>query len=215
MISAHSASSFSEERPKPNSLLYILNADTKKASWVTYDRILDDWTKTLLGENPQLASVLNDKIIDSKYNSWFSFVKEAPIKVIDEPIVDIINDTIISGVRNIKLIITPQRCVNRIELFSDSTNVFSSFKANDIELKKDLKLTNQGRLLSYFVTDDAPLELEFNVPKNQKTSFTILEASYDLLHNDLFDLPERESDMIPKPFVLNDAILVKKTIAID
>ncbi len=215
MISAHSSSHFSKDNPKPNSLLYILNTDTKKANWLTYDRVLDNWTKNVFDENPQLASALNDKIIDSKYNSLFSYAKEAPLKEIDEPIVNIINDTITNDVRSIKLSIIPQRCVNRIELFSDSTNVFTSFKANSVELKKDLKSQNKDRLLTYFVADDAPLELEFSVPKNQKTSFTILEASYDLLNNDLFNIPERESYMIPKPFVLNDAIIVKKIIAID
>jgi len=32
------------------------------------------------------------------------------------------------------------------------------------------------------------------------------------LDNPLFSIPERADNMIPKPFVLNDAIVVKKTI---
>jgi hypothetical protein len=36
-----------EKRKKQNSLLYIYNADTDKASWATYDVNLDPWTKNI------------------------------------------------------------------------------------------------------------------------------------------------------------------------
>jgi hypothetical protein len=55
---AHYESGY-EGKAKSNSLLYIYNADTDKASWATYDVNLDPWTKEYLGENPKPATTLN------------------------------------------------------------------------------------------------------------------------------------------------------------
>ena len=54
----------------------------------------------------------------------------------------------------------------------------------------------------------------FSVPITQETRFLFYEASYDLLDNEFLTVKNRFSDMIPKPFVLNDAIIVKKSITI-
>jgi hypothetical protein len=55
----------------------------------------------------------------------------------------------------------------------------------------------------------------FTVPKDQKTKLLLYEASNDLLENRLFTVPERSDHMIPKPFVLNDAVIITKEILID
>ena len=47
-------------------------------------------------------------------------------------------------------------------------------------------------------------------PKDSLPEFLIYESSYDLLQNDQFTIPERAHDMIPRPFILNDAVITKK-----
>ena len=54
-----------------------------------------------------------------------------------------------------------------------------------------------------------------SVPASQKTELHIYEATYDLLTNERFNIVQREEHMMPKPFVLNDAIVVKKVIKIE
>jgi hypothetical protein len=100
--------------------------------------------------------------------------------------------------------------------------VFKSFKINGVKIEnkteEDSAVFNNrksNRLFCYYVTNDEPLELEISVPKHQTTSIELYEASNDLLENELFSIPKRSKDMIPKPFVLNDAIIVKKTISLE
>ena len=38
------------------------------------------------------------------------------------------------------------------------------------------------------------------------------ESSYDLLENEALKVQPRDKGKMPKPFVLNDAVIVKKTI---
>ena len=68
LVWAHVDSGYEYGKAKSNSLLYVYNADTGQAKWVTYDKNLDEWTKTYLGENPEKATDLNLLPLFSKYN---------------------------------------------------------------------------------------------------------------------------------------------------
>jgi hypothetical protein len=48
---------FDARHPKPNSVLYALNADTQEAIWVSYDEAPDAWTAQFLGSDAQKGSV--------------------------------------------------------------------------------------------------------------------------------------------------------------
>lgn len=221
LFKAHFNSDFTPSTPKPNSLLYVLNANENSAVWATYDNVLDPWTTNFLGNHPDDASVLNQNTIGSKYKSGFTYTKKAPLKAIPQPKIEISNDTIIGEFRYFNLSITPQRNVQRMEVFSDSTNLFKSFKINGVEAYKEkddefvFNNRTRNRLFSFYVSDEDPLDMIISVPKSQKTTFQLYEASFDLLENNQFTIPERARNMIPKPFVLNDAVVVKKTITID
>lgn len=87
---------------------------------------------------------------------------------------------------------------------------------NNIELSEHY-LTNRknGKLITHYISNNDYTELRFAIPKEAKLKLTIYEASNDLLSNAQFTVPERPDDIIPMPFVLNDAVLVIKTISFD
>lgn len=219
-IAAHTTSNFNEERPKPNSLIYLYDADNHTAQWATYDITLDDWTKAHLTDKPEPfdASSIN---FDSKYGTKLSYSKEATVKPLKKPYVDIQKDTIIENVKQLQVFISPQRAVNTLEFYADASNIFLSFNINGLEIAKGEDETQvfkdriKNRLFSYMVTEEKAIELNFTVPASQKTTFEIFEVSFDLLENDLFNIAKRPKTMIPKPFVLNDAIIIKKTITLE
>ncbi len=221
LLLAHFKSDFNEDRPKPNSLVYVYDADKDAAVWATYDHILDDWTKPYLTEAPDKAENFLNENFSSKYKTAFTFSKKANIKPMMLPYVDKQIDTVIGEVRRVKLFITSQRLVNRMEFFADSNYQFLSFNLNGMKVEKPQNDTNvfdnrkSNRLFSYYVSKDKYLEMEFTVPADQKTEFTMYTSSNDMLNNPLFDVPKRTATMIPKPFVLNDAVIVKKTITLE
>ena len=77
------------------------------------------------------------------------------------------------------------------------------------------KKRKSNRLFGFYVADDNHLELEFTTPASQKTEIMLYEASFDMLENDMFNVTKRPQTMIPKPFVLNDAVIIKKKITIE
>jgi len=206
MVSAHMNSSFSKERPKPTSLLYVLNVDDDEAMWSTYEHQLSDWTSQYITKKV-VDNKLTKKVISSKYGSNFTYTNDAPLKNVPKPTVEVQLDTVINAIRNIRLCITPNRPINRLELFTNDIDVLKA-NVNGVELSEHfLQNRNSGRLITNYISDKNYTDITLEVPKDKEFELTIYEASNDLLDNALFTIPERKEDQIPMPFVLNDAIL--------
>lgn len=50
LAAATVGSSFSPDRPRPDHVSYVLDADVQEARWVSFDRDLDHWTSQFIGE---------------------------------------------------------------------------------------------------------------------------------------------------------------------
>lgn len=216
---AHFNATFTEKHPKPNSLVYVLNADTQKASWNTYDHILDEWTKTYLGDSP--TPIEQKMTFDSKYHSNFTYTHPAETKLIPKAQIKVQTDTAVAGEITYRMQITPQRSLNRMTLFSEQVFEFSYLKVNGITaVGEEATMQNPyytastpQRLLTYYVVGRTPVEIEFRLKKAQSPTFILFTASNDLLTHPKFSVPTRTPNQIPKPFILNDAIVVKQKIS--
>ncbi|WP_432222655.1 M28 family peptidase [Flavobacterium sp. TMP13] len=215
LVWAHVDSGYEYGKAKSNSLLYVYNADTGQAKWVTYDKNLDEWTKTYLGENPEKATDLNLLPLFSKYNSGFTYDKVAEKKMLITPSVFFLKDTVRGNRRFLKIKVVPNRKVNRYDIFANPKMTFYNFKGNGVASlgQKGEKLERKGKkILSYYVVNNDPLEMEFSIDKSAVFDMDLLESSFDLLTNPLFDMKPRADWMMPTPFILNDAVVIKQKI---
>ena len=212
MLSAHINSGFTKDKAKPSSLVYILDADEKKAKWATYDQVLYPWTSQYIDKNKSKPEDLNKETISSKYASRFSYTAEAPLKNILPPTVETTMDSIVGDKRVIRIRLTPQRPINRLDVFTNDVQVLKA-SINNIALSPYfLQNRPSNKLVSHFVSNNDYTLLECTIPKGEKLVLSIYESSNDLLENPLFSVPDRPEDNIPMPFVLNDAIIVTKKI---
>lgn len=215
-VKADYESNYEVGKAKPNSLVYVYNVDAKKAYWTTYDTNLDSWTKTYLGNNPKKADFMNKMDLYSKYNSKFTFEKSAAVVDLPKPTVEFIKDYVVNKNRHIKIRITPNRKVNRYDIFAnENINIFNLI-ANGVKPigQKGLKFNRIGgkKILSYYVVNNEPLELEFSTDFLKSLNLELLESSFDLTKNPLFNVKKRENWMMPTPFVLNDAVVLYQKI---
>ena len=217
-IKAHLSSNFSPNRQKPNSLVYYHDADNNKNYWATYDQELDDWTKEYLGNSPEPASSYISYASGSKYAKGYKFANAAPNKNI--PIFKTVlhKDTVINQYKEVSFTIFPQRAVNQISLYTADEANFKSLSFNGQFFPLNNNLTNAAQkikskeLVRYYVSDKDSLVVSYEVSKNQKVSFTVLEYSYDLLNHPQFTINKRADYMMPKPFIVTDAVIVKKEL---
>ncbi|MHA6278783.1 M28 family peptidase [Salinimicrobium sp. CAU 1759] len=221
-IIAHFKADFNEERPRPNSLVYLVDEDKGVATWNTYEEVLDDYTAPYF-----------DTALEAPEEDWFgskngsSFRKTAPAPpiMLPKPFISIEKAVIEpegQDLYNIK--IAPNRPINRIELFADKSINFKSFKAND-KVAGDLRPGQSSlhvhknrwrdRFLSYYAVSKDTLRLEVSVEEGLHPGITLLEASYDLHENPQLNVPPRSPDMIPRPFVVNDAIVMKTSFKLE
>lgn len=214
-IKAHLESGYEPGKAKQNSLLYVYDSDTNKALWVTYDQNLDSWTKGYLGEKPSDAKQLEPYNLFSKYNSKFTYSHTAPAKDLDGPTIRFLRDTVIGTQRHLKIQISPNRKVNRYDIFAHENLTFHNLRTNGVKHinQEGSAFKRKGRkILSYYVTDNEPLELQFSVASKAVLDMELMESSFDLLSNKMFSIAKREDWMMPTPFVLNDAVVIKQKI---
>ncbi|KAF2507440.1 M28 family peptidase [Flavobacterium foetidum] len=202
-------------KAKSNSLLYVYNANTNSAVWTTYDTNLDEWTKAYLGEKNQKAVGLNGLPIASKYNSKFTYSSIAPTVDVPKPTITFIKDSVIGNNRYLKIKISPNRKVNRYDIYANPKMTFYNFKANGVSTfgQKGNRLEREdSKILCYYVTANEPLEMEFYINKSSIFDMDLIESSFDLMTNPLLNVKPRLDWMMPTPFVLNDAVLVQQKI---
>ena len=69
--------------------------------------------------------------------------------------------------------------------------------------------------MSYYVVDNLPLVLEFSVTSSaveMPLNINLVESSFDLITNPQFTMAKRRDWMIPTPFVLTDAVIIKQKV---
>ena len=213
-IKAHITADFSQDRKKPNSLVYYQNVDQQEAFWLSYDKILDNWTQKYLGEQPEPASTYVESAAGSKYNTGYSYAAKAPLKSLPNFKTILTKDTIVDGIRKVDLTVIPQRKVNLMRFYADKSIVFDSFQCNDLALPLDSIRANNV-LFRYYVSDRDSLKISYTTLFQGKVEFNVLEYSYDLMTHPDFSIQKRPDNQMPKPFVNTDAIVLKKEIDID
>lgn len=214
-ITASYNAGYSIDNRQPNSIIYTLDTDTQKAYWASYNQSTDVFTRQFLGDQP-IPGSYDTTVTASKYKTAIKWHQNAEIKSFPTPLIQVISDTILQNDRYIHLEIKSQRAANRIELISNRPIHLKQFNINGVDMKKEAQDTyvlqkKRGSILSYYLTSpDEIISLKMSLSKNEVLNLDVLEASFDLLSNPQFSIKERAPHMMPMPFVLNDAIVLKK-----
>lgn len=211
---AHFNNYFEKERAKPNSLLYVYNADAKVNFWATYDNVLDPWTKPFF-KNDSVTSEIYHLPIGSKYNSAFTHTNKATFDSLPTPTFTFLKDTLIDDFQHFEIEINPNRKVNRIQLFAKPYTEIYNFKANNhskVNEKNSLFERKGYSIINYYPVDDRKFSISFRLKSGVPLEIDVMTATFDLLENTKYKIPKRSDDLMPKPFVLTDAIVVKKKL---
>lgn len=217
LISASVFSSYSVDRKQPNSILYVFDSNKNEAYWASYNLQTDGFTKQFLGENPTKGSY-DGNTTASKYNTGIQLHTKTKIITISKPLISIVSDTIMGTDRKLTLRIESPRNADKIELLAKTPIQFKSFMVNGESLESDKNSkyvfsVEKGTIMNFYRTSkDEILEIEFVVDKNQVMDIDILEAKYDLFTNPQFKITPRTDIMMPMPFVLNEATIIKTNL---
>ena len=205
-------SDYNVNNRKPNSIVFINDVDKNESYWASYDNVLDDFTQQFF-EDYIVQDNLNDKAFFSKYNTSYKHYNKTANRSIKPSNIVKVRDSVGDDLRYITLIIKPQRLINKFSLYSDEPISFENIGIQNVFVNKGDELKSIRNLFTYYYTPyDDNLKIDLVINKEIKPSLQILETSFDLLSNTLFDIKPRSEYMMAMPFVTNDAVITKQKI---
>lgn len=209
---AHFKSGFTKETPKPSSLVYWYDADTKKSFWATYDKYMTPWVSNYVKTEKDASTYIKYNF-SSKYGTELQTVSETKDRLIgQEAAVTKLRDTVYNNRRHLQVQITPSRLLNRVEVFSENINL-QKVKVNGVKLGSEFlsKRTANSKLITHYMSNNDSTILEVTLPVQEVFQMTLLEEANNLLTTPAYEVPERPESEIPMPFVVNDATIIKKS----
>lgn len=217
LVVAEFNAGFNESQKLPNSIFYVLNADTNKAYWASFNSKVDKFTQQFLGKKRKKDTV--DSIpLASKYHSKIKWINTAKKVNLPKPTIKILKDTIIDNFRNVSLVLQSNRASNKFEIVSQDAIKLRKFMVNGIVFKNNENSIYpismpSGTLLTYFLTEsNEQVKIDLVCDKNESFNMDIYDVKYDLLSNNNFTITPRDKNMMPMPFVLNDATVIKSKL---
>lgn len=217
-LSAHFSSGFTEKQPKPNSLIYHADLDLNKAYWHTYDDLLDEWTSPYFEKTENKTTEI--PLIQSKYNLQFTqtttadFFPFAAAEISTDKVMNV-------DLTTYEVTIQPSAETERLVIYKNQMLDFTDFSVNGETvqpLESSLELPfynrNQSTLIDYYVVQNEALHLKFSLDQGVQPEFSISQINYNLLKDPDLNVSPRLKWMMPKPFVINDAIMTTQKMRI-
>jgi len=215
--SAYFNSHYHNGQRKPNSIIFYQDMERNEAYWASYDHTTDEFTAQFLGNKPQIGDLSIP--FGSKYGTKLHLYQKTDMRNIALPnVVKSVNDTLYSDKTVLEYTIESHRGSNLFYILAkDSISYFEmNFNGATSKIKDDTlnKLNHttliHKKLATYYLTNGIDtLHFTLIVPKGQKTELELFDISLDLTDNKAFKLISRSPIMMPKPFVINDAVVLK------
>jgi hypothetical protein len=216
-IAAYFKSEYSIDRKLPNSIIFLQDIDNNEAFWASYNRENDSFTEQFLGTNPQEGDL--SLFFSSKFKTKFNFYKKTAIKDIPKPVIQkSINDSLYADRDVYEYLIKPQRDSNVLYIIAKDSIAFHAISFNGEAFNKRDNTSkfiftttkDNNKIISYYLAEGVDsLTVKMEVPKNIIPNLELYDISFDLLNHPLFHVKPRSKTMMPTPFVVNDAIILK------
>ena len=167
-------SGYSSEHPRPDSIVYSLNADDNSAVWISYDRKPDDWTRQFLGTNLQAARPLPNYLAGLARPLISASTPAVPLP---PPLIENVEHKQEGGLHRLKLRLRSQRKAETLYLrFPDNVQpVAVKVAGRDVPVHKGSRFG-----LNLYAMGDEGVELELTVQAPSALSFWVMDRSYGL-----------------------------------
>lgn len=209
IVIAAAAQGFDREDPRPNSVRYVLDADTQRALWISSDRQLDSWTRQLLGGQvvtAQLREYLPDFL-------WNVHQGSAPSIALQPPKPRVISDVSSpDGTRTLTLEITSPRQAPVVEAHVRPARMLRAAILDGMTIQGPALLGgfDDTAVLRYWQAPPEGFILTLITQPGVPITMRLADMNFELPHAAGLSIPERPGDMAAAPFDsgLNEGTMV-------
>jgi hypothetical protein len=218
LIRAETTASFNEARKRPDSLVEIVDANSGRAWWASFDNHVDSWTAGVLGAHPVLRPFTDygmgrGLVLATSVTAAVN-VSPSPVQVLENRSVD--------GGRQVHLRVAQLSAGEFVELYSDSSATVTGMTINGRVLQDGSgdKYTAQYHMgsdhavLHYYGAPEEGIELRFTIKDHTPAALRVVVGVEGLPSTATGPLPPRPPEMMAKPFVPTDMTITGWTITL-
>ena len=207
-LMAHVKSGYDLEHKQPSSLNYVQDLVMEKSFWESYDRETNVYNAQKI-KQAKPGNHLEAMPGNGKYRTSIRMHQEAESYKL--PLAD--TQLYIDSLGWTRLDYKPARPIHRLEIRSREAMSLDSMKIGARISGEHRVLKKGDRLLLYLMSDPLDsINLAWKASGTHEMGLEIQESSYDLPNNPWMVLEPRPAQMMPTPFVLNDAIISRYII---
>jgi hypothetical protein len=212
LIRAEATAGFSATRKRPDSLAYLIDADSAVAWWVSFDRTPDDWTARVLGLHPD-RRVFGNFFLTSR--SLLASV--AQHVVTDSTSVQVLQQAAVPGGQRVHLHVRRSGMGEEVALYADQPSVASDMTVNGRVLADGTgdryvpryHMGEHGTVMRYFGVPEDGVDLWFTLRSAGPVTLHIITSIEGLPDR---GLPGRPASLMSKPFVPTDVTITAETL---
>jgi hypothetical protein len=216
LIRAETTASFNATRKRPDSLSQIVDADSGRAWWASFDNHGDSWTATVLGDHPALRPF-------TAYGTGRGLMLATPVAgavSVPPSRVQILENVSVDGGHQIHLHLSRSGIGEFAELYSDSGSTVTGMTINgrvlpdgsDDKYKAEYHMGADRAILHYYGVPEEGIDLRFTIAGHTPAALRVVTGVEGLPGTVTGPLPPRPPEMMAKPFVPTDMTITGWTI---
>ena len=199
-------------QPRQDQLFYGLNADTGKASWLTFDQAPNEWTSQYLTWRPEYQPIVD--FAPASTQGWFPRAAAESI-VVAAPNIEVLGDASNNGIRKLRLRVTSPRQAPHLAVYVDSKAEVVNALLNGKQTSSTLPYASAARAsrwaLQYKNAPAEGIELTLEVKASEPLKLRIVDQSAGLPMLPGVSFQPRPPHLIPAPNPVNNSTLVSKS----
>jgi len=216
LVVAETTAGFSATRKRPDSLSYLVSADSARAAWVSLDGTADAWTAAVLGDHPLRRPFDAYRIAPT--GDALLFADAGPVPVPPTPVRVVENDSVAEG-RRLHLHIARSGPGEILWLYLDTAMTITQMVVNDRALpdgagdrySASYHPGRRGTVMRYFGVPEEGVDLRFTM-HSAAAQLHVVTAVEGLPATGAGPLPARPPEMMSKPFVATDMTIIHWTV---
>ena len=208
-----SNSKYNERYRKMNSLFYLYDADVNESFLGSTDLKPDNWISKYLTDNPDTVSGVK---YFPRYNRML-LKKDMKGDSLLVPVMEITEDTVISGLRTVKFHLSSERKSTIIDIYINPASVVVAGKINGLEVKSFKEYNSKGKNnwlhWGYFAVPDSGINISLTLQSQKTVEVKVCDICYGLSDTGVTDIIKRPAYMMPNPFTITDEAYAIKSFS--
>ena len=205
---------FDRDRPKPNSVFYVMDPDTREARWASRNRQTDDWTGQFFNEATAWQG-LGDFL---PWSTRHYLQSKAPVAPVDGPTADVLSDSEdAGGVRRLRLLIRSQRRAPMVQIDARSSHGLRLAEVDKRLIDSSTRDSGESRDqigLTYFGVPPEGFELSLMIQQGATVELRVVDQSFVLPPMPEMSVAPRPEEMMAYPGMSSDTTSVHRRFSL-